>query len=121
MQAERQSEGFTIVEVTIAMVIVALLATGVVSALSVSHVTDRSSRDLITANHIAQDVMESIEVTPYTGLLALDDSSVVDGSFTATTSCDLVAIGLIRVTVLVTCDDNPDVNIELVTLSADAN
>ena len=113
------ASGFTIVEVTIAIVLVAILASGVLSALSFSHVSSRSSQDQVTAMYFAQDVLESAEVTPFDALLSLDGATVVDGRFSAVTSSTLVSIGLVRLTVTVTCDNNPDVDLEIATLVSD--
>ena len=63
--------------------------------------------------------MESSRATAYAGLLSLDGAQVTDGRFTATTSVDLVSVGLMRIEVGVTCDGNADVNTRLVALVAD--
>ncbi|MEM7261015.1 MAG: hypothetical protein AAF488_03430 [Planctomycetota bacterium] len=111
--------GLTIVEIVIATVIIAITAAGVLSSISMAYIADRSSQDLITAQNLSRGVMESVEVTPFEGLLSLDGATLTDGRFQALTNVTLVSVGLNRVEVLVTCSDNADINLRTVTLVSD--
>ncbi len=111
--------GFTIVEIVMAAAIIAIVAAGVLSSISMAYLADRTSTDLITAQNFVREVVESVEVTPFDALLALDGSTLNDGRFNAATSVTLVSVGLIRVEVGVTCTDNLDVNTTAITLIAD--
>ena len=115
----RRQRGMTLLEITITVVLVAIIAAGVLSSITMAHMTDRNATDLITAQHLAQQVIESVEVTPYEGLLALNGAALVDGRFQSATSATLVAVGLIRIQVTVTCPSNPNINVRVVTLFAD--
>ncbi|MCA8960029.1 MAG: prepilin-type N-terminal cleavage/methylation domain-containing protein [Planctomycetes bacterium] len=111
--------GLTMVEVLAATVVVTLLATGVISSISMAYVADRSAQDLITSQNVAREVMESIEVTPFSGLLSLDGAQLNEGEFTAITGVTLISVGLIRVEVLVTHSSNPEIATRAVTLVSD--
>lgn len=113
--------GMTLIEITITVVIVAIIAAGVLSSITMAHMSDRNAKDVITAQHLAQQVMESVEVTPYNALLALSGATVTDGRFQAVTTATLVAVGLIRIEVQVTCAENAHVDMRVVTMFADRN
>ena len=115
----QSQSGLTIIEIVAATVIIAILASGVLSSMSVAYVADRNSTDSITAQNLVREVVESVEATPFEAMLALDGSTLVDDRFMATTTTTLVSVGLMRVEVVVTCSDNPEVNAVAITLIAD--
>lgn len=112
---------FTLIEVTMATLLVAVLSLGVISGFAVAHAADRTASDSTSASNLAQETLETVLTTPYDLVLSLDGSQVTQGELTAVTSVSLVAVGLQRIEVVVTHTMNPSVNVSTTTLIADLN
>ena len=119
------SGGFTLLEITVALAVIAIAALGVLSCLTTGYTIDREAADTITAQNLSRRVIEELLGAPFDDLIPNYDNTQVDNEgFRATIRAQQVlpAAGspsLIRLQVAVRVDgDNRDL-VKVVTLRSD--
>ena len=70
--SQRRQSGFTLIEVSIAMATVAVLAFGVMLAFTTSSIQDRDAYETTRTQNIAVSMMEQVEAMSFAELQLLD-------------------------------------------------
>ena len=115
----RPEEGFSLVEVMVAVALLGILTFGVLGSMVIGFNSDRSTQEVVRCQQYAQRVLETVKGVPYAQVPSLSGTSTVDGDFTATIVVSTLATGLARVEIDVTHQTMPDVAASVVTLVAD--
>ena len=113
--------GFSLVEVMIAVTLLAILTFGVLGTVAVGFNSDRSTRELIRCQQYAQQVLETVKSVDYIQVPSLSGSVTTEGDLSATITVSELAVGLLRVEIDVAHASQPDAAAQVVTLVADLN
>lgn len=117
MTHSHSNAGYTLMEVLIATSLVAALALAVMASYTIAFSADRTAQQLISAQSLAQNTMETVATTPFGLLPSLDGTSVTDGDLTATISVDSIAASLNRCEVRVVHSVIADIDLRLTTVA----
>ncbi|MGE3164792.1 MAG: prepilin-type N-terminal cleavage/methylation domain-containing protein [Planctomycetota bacterium] len=116
MNPDRKNAGYTLMEVLVATALVAALALAVMASYSVAFAADRTAQQLLSAQNLAQNTMETISTTAFAQLGSLDGASVTDGDLTGTISVDAISSTLTRCEVRVVHANIADIDYRVTTV-----
>ena len=119
VRKERSSQaGMNLIEVTIAMTILAIMLLGVMAALSNASFAERETSDVLQSQLLLSQVVEETRSVAFDSLLSLNGTYVVKGSHRANITAGLVNPDLVRIQVDVTSTDGTNARSRSVLLVA---
>ena len=120
----RPEGGFTLIEITVALAVVAITALGVLSCLSTGYAVDREATNTMAAHNLARRVMEELLNAPFVDLITnYDNTQVVQDGLDANIKVERVlpatgTASLLRLQVAVRVSGGSRDLVKLVTLRA---
>ncbi len=105
-------------EIMVAMTILAFILVGVLASLSTSFLAQRNNTDALECQLLTQRVIEEVKSRPYDTLLSFNGTRVDDasGRYRASISAANVGANLVQVEVVTVARDKPDNSARVVSL-----
>lgn len=118
-----RSNGLTLIEVSITLVVLTLILTGLMASLSTGFLAQRQNTDLLECQLLTQQVIEEVQTAPYATLLSFNGTHVDDTAKThrAQILARLADTGLVQIEVTTASLSQPLNTLRAVTLISSLN
>ena len=114
-------DGFTLIEVSLALSMIAMILVGVMAALSSGFLAQRNNSEIVETQFLTQQVVEEIQDSAFDDLLSFNGTSVTstDGFYRAQVTAASAGLHLIRIEVVSSSIARPTIWSRAVTLISD--
>jgi prepilin-type N-terminal cleavage/methylation domain-containing protein len=103
-------DGFTLLEVFMAMTIVAIILLGVMGSISTASFAERNAGESLQSQMLLNQVIEELQDNPFSNLLSFNGQFVTSGDHRADILVGLLSPDLARIQVSVTSTLYPEVS-----------
>ena len=114
-------EGFTLIEVSLALSLIAMILVGVMAALSSAFLAQRNNSEIVETQFLTQQVIEEAQDSAFDDLLSFNGTSVTstDGLYRAQITASSAGLHLVRIEVVSSSIARPTIWSRAVTLISD--
>ena len=108
MNGHGNDRAFTLLEVTIAAVMLVIVSLGLATSMGAAFMADAAARDAAASVHAGQQVLEELAQLDYGDVLACDgDALLTDGGLAVKIASTEVSVGMLMIEVY-TCRPSPE-------------